>query len=135
MRYACGFLRIRAGSFACVRIRNLGGFVLLILLVIATVTFFVFFNRARLVGETRGVFWGFSGAAAVIAPALIANLIVMVISLFTRFTRDGSFTVMATIGAFCLLAGIFLGKWMLDRFLPIPTHLYDDAEEEIPDED
>lgn len=108
---------------------------MLILLVVATVSFFVFFNRARLVGERRAAFWGFSGAMAVIAPALIANLIVMAIGLFTRITINGSFPLLASIGVFCLVAGIFLGKWMLDHFLPVPAHLYDDADEGIPDDD
>lgn len=112
---------------------------MLILLAVAIVTFFVFLNRARLIGETRGIFWGFSGAAAVVAPAVIASFIETAVSFFSRFSFDNPITLLATIGAFCLVAGVFIGKWMLDRFLPIPSHMYEAAyeaaEEEIPYDD
>ena len=108
---------------------------MLFLLVFAVIAFVIFFKRAGKLGEPRKAFWGGSGAAAVIAPATVVSVIAAVVESLWEYPPEGFHVAIRILGVLCLVFGVLLGKWMLDRFLPLPKHFLEAEDDEVPEDD
>ena len=102
------------------------------IVVFAVVAFVVFFKRAGQVDESRKVFWGLSGAAAVIGPSVLAAVVVRVASSsFGHGPEYSGLILLNVIVVLCLVGSLLLCKWLLDRFLPIARQPLDAQDDEV----
>jgi hypothetical protein len=105
---------------------------MLLSVVLAVVAFVVFFRRAGRVGESRKVFWGLSGAAAVIGPSVVAAVVVQAASSSLDHGPESSgLMLINVVVVLCLIGSLLLCKWLLDRFLPIARQPLDAQEVEV----
>jgi len=105
---------------------------MVLILVFAAVAFVVFFKRAGRVGESRKVFWGLSGAAAVIGPSVVAAVVVRAASSsFDHGPESSGLILINVVVVLCLIGSLLLCKWLLDRFLPIARRPVGTQEAEV----